>query len=257
MTENISQKVEQINARLRTFGSAAVQQVMFKDRDGKVIGQIRYGYKPQYVFDAVNEILQPENWRYEIVSKEIFDFQAVVEVKLFIRVASEWVCKGSHTGQMNIVKKNVGDAYKGAVTDAIQKCFSLVSIGSDAYRGLLEAVFKGNSGTRPQVNNSQPEPQHGQPAGNNQQRPNNQSNRNNRSQSNNNQQYQTQTQRQPSYSDPQNQALGPVLDGISYYVEGSLVLTKGKTWGKTDMLKAGGFRFNPDTKQWWKEVAMH
>ncbi len=39
-----------------------------------MIGQIRYGYKAQYVFDAVNEILQPENWRHEIVSKEIFDF---------------------------------------------------------------------------------------------------------------------------------------------------------------------------------------
>ena len=261
MTEIFSQKVEQINAKLRSFGSAAVQQVMFKDKDGKVIGQIRYGYKPQYVFDAVNEILQPENWRYEIVSKEIFDFQAVVEVKLFIRVANEWVCKGSQTGQMNIVKKNVGDAYKGAVTDAIQKCFSLVSIGSDAYRGLLEAVYKGNPGNRPPVNNSQaqsqPQPQSKQPAGNNQQHQNNQSNRRNQSRSNHNQQYHNHNQRQPSYSDPQDQALGPVLDGISYYVEGNLILTKGKTWGKTDMLKAGGFRFNPDTKQWWKEVAMH
>lgn len=253
MTENISQKVEQINAKLRTFGSAAVQQVMFKDRDGKVIGQVRYGFKPQYVFDAVNEILQPENWRYEIVSKEIFDFQAVVEVKLFIRTADEWICKGSQTGQMNIVKKNVGDAYKGAVTDAIQKCFSLVSIGSDAYRGLLESVYKKQPGNRSPVNNSQPEPQHKKTTGNNQQRQENQSNRRNPSQSNHNQQYQK--QRQPSY--PQNQALGPVLDGISYYVEGNLILTKGKTWGKTDMLKAGGFRFNPDTKKWWKEVAMH
>lgn len=253
MTENFSQKVEQINATLRTFGSAAVQQVMFKDRDGKVIGQIRYGYKPQYVFDAVNEILQPENWRYEIVSKEVYDFQAVVEVKLFIRATDEWICKGSQTGQMNIVKKNVGDAYKGAVTDAIQKCFSLVSIGSDAYRGLLEAVYKSNPGNRPPVNNSQPEPQHRKPAGNNQQRQNNQSNRRNQSQSNHKQQYQN--QRQSSYT--QKQALGPVLDGISYYVEGNLILTQGKTWGKTDMLKAGGFRFNPDTKKWWKEMATH
>ena len=50
-------------------------------KDGKVIGQVRYGYKPQYVFDAVNNILLPENWRYEVVSKEIFDNQVVAEVR--------------------------------------------------------------------------------------------------------------------------------------------------------------------------------
>jgi hypothetical protein len=111
----------------------------------KVIGRIMYGYRPQYVFDAVNEIIGTENWRYEIVSKEIFGTQAVVEVRLFIRIENEWLCKGSQTGQMNIVKDNVGDAYKGSVTDALQKCFSLVSIGQDSYRGLLKKVYLGTS----------------------------------------------------------------------------------------------------------------
>ena len=123
--ENLFQKVTEINGQLRAFGREAVQEIKMM-KDGEVIGQVRYGYKPQYVFDTVNNVLQPENWRYEVVSKEIFDTQAVIEVKLFIRLNDEWLCKGSQTGQMQIIKKNVGDAYKGAITDALQKCFSLL-----------------------------------------------------------------------------------------------------------------------------------
>ena len=123
----ITQQVEAINAQLRAFGREAVQEIKMM-KDGQVIGQVRYGYKPQYVFDAVNNVLLPENWRYEVVSKEIYDNQVVAEVKLFLRVMDEWFCKGSQTGQMQIIKKNVGDAMKGAITDALQKCFSLLSI---------------------------------------------------------------------------------------------------------------------------------
>jgi hypothetical protein len=245
MSETFSETVKQINAKLRSFGSEAVQQVMFKDRDGKVIGQVRYGFKPQYVFDAVNEILQPENWRYEIVSKEIFDFQAVVEVKLFIRIANEWLCKGSQTGQMNIVKKNVGDAYKGAVTDAIQKCFSLVSIGSDAYRGLLEDVYKSSPADRSPVTINQPQPQNQKqrpkPAGNKQQR-NNQSN----------QQKQPDSTQQPS----QNQS-GPHLAGVNYQRQNGRLIATGDTFNKKELLKAEGFRWDGAEKNWYKEVAVH
>ena len=142
MQENektITSKVEAINALLRAFGRQAVQEIKMM-KNGQVIGQVRYGYKPQYVFDAVNSVLLPENWRYEVVSKDVFDHQVVAEVKLFIRIEDEWLCKGSQTGQMQIVRGNVGDAMKGAITDALQKCFSLLSIGSDAYRGLLKEV---------------------------------------------------------------------------------------------------------------------
>lgn len=239
MSENFSEIVKQINAQLRDFGSEAVQQVMFKDRDGKVIGQVRYGFKPQYVFDAVNEILQPENWRYEIVSKEIFDFQAVVEVKLFIRIANEWLCKGSQTGQMNIVKKNVGDAYKGAVTDALQKCFSLVSIGSDAYRGLLENVYESGPGNRPQTSSSQPKPQQQRPV--------------QRNQKQNNQQTQ-----QPQTTAPQTPPpSGPQLAGVDYQQHNGRLIATGDTFNKKELLKAEGFRWDGAEKNWYKEVAVH
>jgi len=83
-----------------------------------------------------------ENWRYELTREEIFDNQAVAEIRLYVKIDGDWLCKGSHKGQMQIIKGNVGDAQKGAITDAIQKCMSLLSIGSDAYKGLLKNVYQ-------------------------------------------------------------------------------------------------------------------
>ena len=110
-----------INERLRSFGIESIQEIKMTDREGKTIGQIKYGYRPQYVFDSVNEVLGPENWRYELTKEEIFDNQTVAEIRLYLKVDSDWLCKGSHKGQMHIIKGNVGDAQKGAITDAIQK----------------------------------------------------------------------------------------------------------------------------------------
>ena len=42
----ITQQVEAINAQLRAFGREAVQEIKMM-KDGQVIGQVRYGYKPQ------------------------------------------------------------------------------------------------------------------------------------------------------------------------------------------------------------------
>ena len=141
----LQEQIQAINQRLRAYGIEAVQEIRMTDREGKTIGQVKYGYRPQYVFDSVNEVLGPENWRYELTREEIFENQAVAEVRLFVRVDGDWLCKGSHKGQMQIVKGNVGDAQKGAITDAIQKCMSLLSIGSDAYKGLLKHVFQPSS----------------------------------------------------------------------------------------------------------------
>ena len=141
MSQTFQEKIAAINERLRSFGKEAVQEIKMTDKNGQVIGQVKYGYRPQYVFDSVNEFIGPENWRYELIKEEIYENQAVAEVRLQLRLGDDWLCKGTHKGQMQIVKGNVGDAQKGAITDAIQKCMSLLSIGSDAYKGLLKQVY--------------------------------------------------------------------------------------------------------------------
>ena len=94
MSKELTKMIEGINTELRALGREAIQEIKMM-KNGQVIGQVRYGYKPQYVFDAVNSNLLPENWRYEVISKEIFDKQVVSEVRLFIRVKdTEWICKG-------------------------------------------------------------------------------------------------------------------------------------------------------------------
>ena len=212
----ITQQVEAINAQLRAFGREAVQEIKMM-KDGQVIGQVRYGYKPQYVFDAVNNVLLPENWRYEVVSKEIFDNQVVAEVKLFLRAGDEWFCKGSQTGQMQIIKKNVGDAMKGAITDALQKCLSLLSIGSDAYKGLLREVYQ--SGRQPQATPPRSQPRQ-QPTKTNQ---------------------------------PTNEL--PKIAGIKYQRRDGIVVATGNSFDKKELLKSAGFRWDGSDKHWYKEVS--
>ena len=217
----LQEQIQAINQRLRAYGIEAVQEIRMTDRDGKTIGQVKYGYRPQYVFDSVNEVLGPENWRYELTREEIFENQAVAEVRLFVRVDGDWLCKGSHKGQMQIVKGNVGDAQKGAITDAIQKCMSLLSIGSDAYKGLLKHVFQPSN--RPP--STPPPPPTSQPAG-----------------------------PPPVGSDPT--ADLPKIAGVTFEHRQGVILAMGEhLYDKKELLKAAGFQWDKTGKAWLKKAA--
>ena len=217
----LQEQIQAINQRLRAYGIEAVQEIRMTDRDGKTIGQVKYGYRPQYVFDSVNEVLGPENWRYELTREEIFENQAVAEVRLFVRVDGDWLCKGSHKGQMQIVKGNVGDAQKGAITDAIQKCMSLLSIGSDAYKGLLKHVFQPSS--RPP--STLPPPSTSQPAG-----------------------------PSPVGSDPTVDL--PKIAGVTFEHRQGVILAMGEhLYDKKELLKAAGFQWDKTGKAWLKKAA--
>ena len=224
--KKFTKTIEEINAQLRAFGREAVQEIKMM-KDGKVIGQVRYGYKPQYVFDAVNNVLMPENWRYEVVNKEIFDKQVVAEVRLFIRIKDEWLCKGAQTGQMQIVRDNVGDAMKGAITDAIQKCLSLLSVGSDAYKGLLGDVYHGKTGnthpaTNPRQSPKQHPVQHSETTGN---------------------------------ADAKSEL--PKIAGIKYQRRNGIVVAVGNAYDKKELLKSAGFKWDKSGKNWFKELTVH
>jgi hypothetical protein len=237
-------KIYEINELIRSFGRNAVQEIKMKDKDGKVIGQIRYGYKPQYVFDAVNQIIEPENWRYELIKEDIFESQVVTEVKLFLKTdTDEWLCKGSHKGQMNIVKGNVGDAQKGAITDALQKCFSLCSIGQDSYRGLLETVFNSHRPQGPSKQSLPKSTQQSLPASSPQlELPQSES--------------QPPVQSQPDHPpEPANPASLPKIAGIEYQQFDNFVVAVGnKLFDKKELLKSAGFKWNKDQKNWYKEL---
>ena len=228
----LQEQIQSINERLRAFGIEAIQEIKMTDKGGNVIGQIKYGFRPQYVFDSVNEVLGPENWRYELTKEEIFESQAVAEVRLFVKIDGDWLCKGSHKGQMQIVKGNVGDAQKGAITDAIQKCMSLLSIGSDAYKGLLKNVYlQGSQRTQPPVTQSNPQPKT---------KP-------------------TSTTSQPAEppanpSDPS--ATLPKIAGVTFeHRQGMIIAIGDHLFDKKELLKAAGFQWDKTGKTWMKQAA--
>lgn len=233
----LTEKINAVNEKLRSLGIQAIQEIKMKDKEGKVMGQIKYGYRPQYVFDSINEFLGPENWRYELIKEEIFENQAVAEVKLFLKTDAEWLCKGSHKGQMNIVKGNIGDAQKGAITDAIQKCFSLVSIGTDAYRGLLGTVYNPSS-----QHKSLPAPSSRPSSPSQSELPQPES--------------QPPVQSQPAPPpEPANPASLPKIAGIEYQQFDNFVVAVGnKLFDKKELLKSAGFKWNKDQKNWYKEL---
>lgn len=216
------EKIHLINERLRSFGIESIQEIKMTDREGKQIGQIKYGYRPQYVFDSVNEILGPENWRYELTKEEIYENQAVAEITLFLKIDDTWFCKGSHKGQMQIVKGNVGDSQKGAITDAIQKCMSLLSIGSDAYKGLLKNVY--HQGAHPPTLSQVP---------NKSSQPVDQLSNQNDSASN-----------------------LPKIAGVTFENhQGVIVAIGDHLFDKKELLKAAGFQWDKTGKSWLKKAA--
>jgi len=224
----LQEQIQSINERLRAFGIEAIQEIKMTDKGGNVIGQIKYGFRPQYVFDSVNEVLGPENWRYELTKEEIFETQAVAEVRLFVKIDGDWLCKGSHKGQMQIIKGNVGDAQKGAITDAIQKCMSLLSIGSDAYKGLLKNVYL--QGTQ----------RHQSPATQPKTKPASRSNH--------------QTEPPANQGDPA--VALPKIAGVTFENRQGVIIAIGDhLFDKKELLKAAGFQWDKTGKTWMKKAA--
>ncbi|WP_028319586.1 hypothetical protein [Desulfobulbus elongatus] len=224
----LQEQIQSINERLRAFGIEAIQEIKMTDKGGNQIGQIKYGFRPQYVFDSVNEVLGPENWRYELTKEEIFESQAVAEVRLFVKIDGDWLCKGSHKGQMQIVKGNVGDAQKGAITDAIQKCMSLLSIGSDAYKGLLKNVYlQGTQRIQPPATQPKTKPasRTSQPV-----------------------------EPPANPSDPSTTL--PKIAGVTFeHRQGVIIAIGDHLFDKKELLKAAGFQWDKTAKTWMKQAA--
>ncbi len=80
------------------------------------------GYKPQFIIDAMNEAVGYGNWGFEEVSNEIVgDEKAtliVSQVRVFLK---DCAFQPTGWGQARITKGDIGEAKKGAQTDAIKK----------------------------------------------------------------------------------------------------------------------------------------
>jgi len=151
MTFSLREKAQRANEILKAFGKNAVQIKKMGNDDGKS----RFtpiGYKSQYLIDAMNEAFGTGKWKhllhdykidtmeYEVggSSKSRTAVTALVSLQFFDDQNTMVFETGTHAGGSFVVHGALADGIKGAITDAIGKSLSLLSIGNEAYRGTLE-----------------------------------------------------------------------------------------------------------------------
>jgi len=130
--------VEEVNELLDKKGVKVIQEI-------RGSGRTLYGFMPQAVFDAVNQVFG-ENWGYEIVEyKESqlgdkgMNSYGLVRVRVWLKAGDQPVYREAFGGSRN---NTIGDALKGAVTDAVQKGLAMFSIGRVAYEGELGRYYQ-------------------------------------------------------------------------------------------------------------------
>jgi len=151
--ENYVEIIKAVDEILDSYGEKAIQEVPSR-------GRVLHGYVPQFVFDALNEVIGAGNWGYEILNsnyaKEVRErkngkkedvYVAVVHVRVWMMDKGN--CKEAFGGSENYT---AADALKGATTDAVQKALAMFSIGHKAYRGELAPPKKDGKGGKNYVN---------------------------------------------------------------------------------------------------------
>lgn len=128
------EKIAKVNALLDSQGASAVQVFLKIKSTGRDI----YGYQPQKVFDAMNEVFGPGGWSHKIVQIDLHEKQVVARISVTIEDKT-----AEQFGEHRVLGSDVGSAHKSAVTDGIQKALSLFGVGAKAYRGELKSVFDG------------------------------------------------------------------------------------------------------------------
>jgi hypothetical protein len=121
-----------------------------KQRPGK--GGMTFNYvSPDFVIDLLNEAFGYA-WSNKIVSKEDRDGTIIVQMELTVPGADGTPVTKSHYGSCEITKGlDVGDAHKGAASDAMKKCATLLGLGLELYKD--EEVTGGGSSFTPPKNN--------------------------------------------------------------------------------------------------------
>ena len=88
---------------------------------------------PDYVYERLNDVFGISGWVYQAdIVKEIptgDKMYVVARVTLRCFIAPEQIVERTQYGG-NMNPKDVGDSYKGAITDALTKCASMIYICS-------------------------------------------------------------------------------------------------------------------------------
>lgn len=108
------------------------------------------GFKPAYIIERLNEALGHDGWSYRVLEHWVSDKEdkhrtawVLGELTVFNTSDRTILTVKNQFGHCNINRAlPIGDALKGAATNALEKAASLMDIGHEAYKGLLEAPKK-------------------------------------------------------------------------------------------------------------------
>jgi hypothetical protein len=97
------------------------------------------GIKGAYVIERLNEVFGPcgSGWAYTVKRAELMDDWMMVDIELRYCINGEWSEPILAFGDCRVVRGRLGDARKGALSDALKKAASLLGVGNEAYKGLL------------------------------------------------------------------------------------------------------------------------
>lgn len=87
--------------------------------------------KPPYIIDRLNDVFGIDGWTQKTVMVERVGKMVVVQS--WLTIPKYGINLEAYGGNDN---EDLGDAYKGAQTDALSKMASFIGIGSDVYKGL-------------------------------------------------------------------------------------------------------------------------
>ena len=110
--------------------------------------------KAAYVIERLNEAfgLLGEGWKYTVSSfKETMqpDQQEIMEVGANVKFQyqlpnGEWSEEIPHVGGKRVIKNNITDARKSAITDALTKIAGMLGVGHLAFKGKVKVDQAGN-----------------------------------------------------------------------------------------------------------------
>lgn len=114
--------------------------------------------KSIFVVERLNDVFGLGSWTSK-VEKESVNNVGMVVVKLTLEIPEYGIYHESYGGNDNGGANNknfdLGDAYKGAATDALTKICSFLEIGIDIFKGSTDA-HKGNANTPPKEADTRP-----------------------------------------------------------------------------------------------------
>jgi hypothetical protein len=118
--------------------------------------------KPMYIIERLNDVFGIGSWSQK-VNKESVSANGMVVVKVIFEVQKYGIYHesfgGNDNGGENSKNFDLGDAYKGASTDALTKIASYLGIGSAVFKGMQNNITQNtNKPTTPNANDKPKQP---------------------------------------------------------------------------------------------------